>query len=234
MRYSLSPPGMLKQLDKDRRTRYLPGTMFLILTGGIACGKSSVLAALQQLPGCHVFSADEAVHAAYQSAEVCDRTRLALGLGGSGVLSREERAGIRALVLKDSAAKSALEAILHPLAFEGMQKAQAEARARGAQVFVAEVPLYYETGRRLDPDLVIVVAASRVSQLSRLCVDRGLDRETAEALLSIQLPVKDKADRADIVLWNDGSRLQLQRQTDLLTRSLHSRIHDRNPSSPTV
>jgi dephospho-CoA kinase len=203
--------------------------IWCIVTGGIACGKSTVLESLRQLSTCSVYSADEVVRKAYQNEEVSAQVRAALQMSGSGILTKEERVGLRARALQETEVKKILEGIFHPIAFAAMNAQRLVAQQTGQQVFVAEVPLYYETARKLDPDLVIVVAASRVSQLSRLCVDRGLDRETAEALLSIQLPVKDKADRADIVLWNDGDRLQLHRQTELLTRFLNKRIHDRNP-----
>ena len=199
-----------------------------ILTGGIACGKSAVLAGLAEQQGVVVFSADEAVRLAYQDPAVCELLRAAVGLGGQGLISAEERRTLRARVVAEPETKAALEAVLHPIAFSARLAAAEKALAGGAQVFVAEVPLYYETGAVLSPDLVIVVAASRVSQLSRLCVDRGLDRETAEALLSIQLPVKDKAERADILLWNDGSRLLLQMQVAVLTCYLKNRTHDRH------
>jgi transcription termination factor Rho len=202
-----------------------------ILTGGIACGKSAVLRQLAGQEGVVVFSADEAVKAAYERPEVARAICLAAGLEPQLPISAERKVQIRQKVLTEPGVKAAIEAILHPLAFKAMQEAKAEAEQQYAssvipkrvKVFVAEVPLYYETGRVLDPDLVIVVAASRVSQLSRLCVDRGLDRDTAEALLNIQLPVLDKAERADIVLWNDGSMLQFQRQILLLTQTLSQR-----------
>jgi transcription termination factor Rho len=205
--------------------------LWCILTGGIACGKTTVLRQLAQQQGFAVFSADEAVQAAYEQLEVAQAIGQAAGVEFQAPISPKLKAQIRQKVLTNPEVKGTIEAILHPLAFQAMQAAKTRAELQNAsstipkriKVFVAEVPLYYETGRVLDPDLVIVVAASRVSQLSRLCVDRGLDRETAQALLSIQLSVLDKTERADIVLWNDGSMPQFQRQILLLTQTLSQR-----------
>ena len=57
-----------------------------------------------------------------------------------------------------------------------------------------------------------MVAASGKTQRTRLQNERQLDRELADSIIASQLPVEEKIDRGDIVLWNDGSREVLDNQ----------------------
>jgi dephospho-CoA kinase len=189
-----------------------------VVTGGVACGKSTVMGMLKEALGERLqsFSCDEAVHRLYQEPAVVKAITELFGADvrvGEGV--DRKRLGER--VFGDVAARTALEGILHPAVLEGLEAARQAVSAAGkANVFVAEVPLYYEIGGTVDADHVIVVASSPDLQVRRLMQNRGLTEGSSEAMLASQWPVLDKVAEASKVIWNDGSVEALGDQVALL------------------
>jgi dephospho-CoA kinase len=90
-------------------------------------------------------------------------------------------------------------------------------------VAVVDVPLLYEVNVAKLFDAVIVVAASRVTQLARLRRGRGLSRREAEGRLNAQWPLQRKIDLADYVIWNDGSPALLRKQVNQIWKTISRR-----------
>ena len=199
-----------------------------VVTGGIACGKSAVTHRLVGADeAAESFSSDEAVARAYSDPLVKQRVSELFGvqIGEEGI-TPENRRRIRDGITSSRELKRALEGILHPWVFSDMQRAAIEARTQGRKVLVAEVPLYYETGGAVAADCVIVVAASRATQLARLQKSRGLNEATSEDMLNLQLPIEAKTERADAVIWNDGSLQCMEKQVQVLRAQLISKLED--------
>lgn len=193
-----------------------------IITGGIGTGKSAFIEALRKAPGgaLHFFSADEAVHHAYERREVRAAIARTLDLPATSVddTGADFRVQVRSQVLAKQDKKRQIESILHPLVWKAFVEEGQKASSAGAKVLVAEVPLYYETSAAVAADCVITVAASRAMQLHRLQSHRSLDSKTCEDLLMMQLPLEQKIERADVVIWNDGSLSALEEQALMLLR----------------
>lgn len=198
-----------------------------IITGGIGTGKSAFAKCLQRHAGAAglSYSADAAVHEAYELVEVrqaiAEHLAVALDRGISGA---DFRSRVRAVVLENPEQRRVIEAVLHPLVWKAYEAAVERGRKEGRKVLVAEVPLYYETGAAVAADCVITVAASRATQLHRLQSDRALDAKTSEDLLMMQMPLVQKIERADIVIWNDGTFGCLEEQVLLLLRQANFEI----------
>ncbi len=130
-----------------------------------------------------------------------------------------DRRRVRELVFADEKARRAVESIFHPLILQELEAARTAAEIeRQANVFVAEVPLYYEIGASIPADLVIVVAATRLVQRNRLMEHRNVDATMCEKMLDAQLPLETKISKADVVVWNDGSPAVLEAQALALLR----------------
>ena len=134
------------------------------------------------------------------------------------------RIRVRAVVVGSASNRQVLEEILHPQVWRAFDEAVVRGRKEGRKVLVAEVPLYYETRAAVAADCVITVAASRATQLHRLQSDRALDAKTSEDLLMMQMPLAQKIERADIVIWNDGTFGCLDEQALLLLRQANLEI----------
>lgn len=195
----------------------------IAVTGGIACGKSAFTTRFRERsPGgaVSVFSCDRAVRELSETTEVresiarfgrdCGRA-----LGGAGGL---DRVGFRELLFENSEFRGKVERLLHPLV---LQRAVDHHRTLppGVRVLLVEVPLLYEADFPLSRDLDLAVAASERVQTLRLREKRGLGMELIGHMLRSQMPIEEKIQRADLVVWNDGSLDALNAQTDhLLSR----------------
>ena len=202
------------------------------LTGGIATGKST-FAALLRARGAPVLDADllarEAV--AKGSPGLADVVA-AFGpevLDAGGELDRKRMA---ARVFADPAAREALERIVHPRVRAAMAGEVARLAAAGAPLAFYDVPLLYEAGREGDVDLVAVVWAPPEAQLERLAARDGMGRAAAEARLAAQLPIDEKAARADAVIANDGPESALAAKADALLADLTGGLGRRAPGAP--
>ncbi|MDI1311227.1 dephospho-CoA kinase [Prosthecobacter sp.] len=193
-----------------------------LITGGAGCGKSTLVSMLmQQLTLPHrFFSADQMV------GEVMKRDATIKGLVavfGERVLVKPgeiNRQWLRDVVLPDAMLRKKLEGILHPPVLEALELARGEAEKAGVNLFLAEVPLHYEIGSTVSADFVIVVASSRSVQVRRMMETRGLDEPTVHKFLEAQWPIEAKVERADAVIWNDGSLTSLEAQVLTLASPL--------------
>jgi dephospho-CoA kinase len=134
-----------------------------------------------------------------------------------------DRAALRRLVFADPAERAALNAIVHPEVEARRAALVARARDAGASVLVCDIPLLFETGMESRFDIVILVDAPESVRLERLTRDRGLSSAEARAMMDAQLPARDKRARAQLVIDNDGSRADLQREVDRVWKILSSR-----------
>lgn len=179
------------------------------LTGGIACGKSSVAALLRER-GVPVVDADQVARQVVAPdseglAEVVARFGVGILLPDGGL----DRAGLRRIVSEDPQARRDLEAITHPRIGAGVIGWLQEQATAGAPVAVVEAALMVETGSYRHYDHLLVVACSPDVQLSRLMARDGMDEPAARRWLGAQLPVADKVALADAVIHNDGAPADL-------------------------
>jgi dephospho-CoA kinase len=178
--------------------------MIVGLTGGVACGKSGFG---QEV--CRRSSADYVDVDRLAKVEMTDNPEVRKGLiqafGASVFLpdGNLARSYLRSLLFSNSDARRTLEAIVHPAVRIQWQALVEEARAAGTSL-VVEIPLLYEVGAQDFFDAVAVVAASENLQIERMMNQRGLPEEVARKILASQMPISDKVQRADYVIWNDS------------------------------
>ncbi len=192
------------------------------LTGGIATGKSLVTRLIaEERPDVAVFDCDASVHQIMAEEGWISRLAREFGEQIRGADGRIDRPTLRAVVFAAPDRRERLEAMLHPEVRRRCRLAQeAAASSRAVRLFLAEVPLLYESQFDLPRDCEIVVASSPASQRGRLRSDRGLDDQTAERILAAQWPIMEKVRRSPIVIWNGGSIPCLKRQVLCLRRRL--------------
>ncbi len=186
------------------------------ITGGISTGKTSFTQCLRELcPDARFFDADVAAR------ELTDGDPEVRGLiekefgesvYSSGDLNRE---AIRTIVFADAKKKRALEQILHPR-IRRQWSLEAEGHRNSTELFFADIPLLYETSGQTLCDKVVVVACSPRIQLERLMARTGLDRAEAQAMIDVQMPLREKIGRADHIVWNNGGLKVLKEQARLL------------------
>lgn len=206
----------------------------MALTGGIATGKSTVCDLLREfLPGVVIFDCDAEVHRLLGSdREVAEEISSAFGREALDAQGAVKKAFLREKIFGDPQAKATLEGILHPRVFQECLDSRKQAATRGAELFVADVPLLFEKGTDWGAEQVLVVATSRLTQIKRLKARNAFDDPLIESILAAQLPIQEKISRADVVFWNEGPlallRSQLRRFANALnmTESTDSEITD--------
>lgn len=186
------------------------------ITGGIGCGKSTVARLLEQR-GFRRLDSDELVREkVLRDPDVVAALR---GRFGTEVVLSDgsiDRAAVAKRVFAAESELRWLEELTHPAVFALWRAAfAAEPEAK----WVVEVPLLFEKGLENWFDFTVCVACSPTLQLARL-EQRGLPRELASQRITKQLPLAQKIELSDIVLWNEGSTEFLQAEIDRLANAL--------------
>ena len=186
------------------------------LTGGIGSGKSSV-AQLFAERGIEVVDADALAHQLTGPGGAALPPIVgefgADALDASGALDRTR---MRRLAFSDPAARSRLEAILHP-----MIRAETERRARTARspYLILMIPLLVESGApRSRCDRVLVVDCPEEEQILRTMRRSSLSREEVQAILATQASRETRLARADDVIDNGADPSRLAPQVEALHR----------------
>jgi dephospho-CoA kinase len=181
---------------------------FVGLTGGIAAGKSEALKALERI-GAATLSTDSVVHEILTTGEVRDMLveRFGEKVAPGGEI---DRGAIADHVFGDDEQRKWIEQLLWPRVGERMvawreEQDSADPPPRAA---VVEVPLLFESGMEQAFDKTIAVVADESTRNER-AGSRG--HRGVESRTSRQLSQDEKAQRADIVVHNDGSLEDLQR-----------------------
>lgn len=189
------------------------------LTGGIGMGKSAAGDWLRArgLPMADSDQVAREICAAGSPAlaEIEDRFGPEV-IGDDGGLLRGELAK---RVFGDERDRADLEAILHPRIREAW-KAEAEGwRNDGRAVGAVQIPLLFETGAESEFDAVVCLACSPGGQQARL-LDRGWDEEETARRIASQLPLKEKMERSDFVVWNESGLVELGEQLERIMDAL--------------
>jgi dephospho-CoA kinase len=193
-------------------------SVYLIgLTGGIASGKSTVARRLVEHGAVHI-DADELARRVVEPDKPAYDAIVAEF--GRDVLRHDgtiDRAKLGELVFADDAARSRLNAIVHPAVRELSAKLITKAEAEDPDaVVVYDVPLLVEASVDHPFDLVVVTNAPRRTQVERLVEDRGFDPIQAEARVDAQVDNTARLAIADAVIDTDGSMAHTISQTDAL------------------
>lgn len=191
------------------------------LTGGIACGKSTVSGMLKARGG-RIVDADRIAR------EVVLPGEPALGeiaeTFGADVLSVDgslDRKRLGSIVFGDDAARKRLEAILHPRIRTEMLRQMVEWNEKDpSALVVVDIPLLYESGldKQFNFEEILVVYVPRHVQLERLMHRDGLSAAEANQRINSQLPIEKKRELADIVIDNSGTLAQTEEQVERYVR----------------
>jgi dephospho-CoA kinase len=185
------------------------------LTGGIACGKSTVASLLVER-GAVLIDADRIAREIVEpGSPALDRISKRFGqavLDKDGRLIRRRLADI---IFNDLEARKALESITHPEIRSIMRQRMEEAEnADASKLVVVDVPLLYESGLEAMFQGVMVVYIPVDLQRARLMARDGYTEEEADARIQAQLSIEQKKAMADYVIDNSGTMEQTRHQIE--------------------
>lgn len=185
------------------------------LTGGIACGKSTVSGMLVQR-GAMLVDADRIAREVVEPgmpalSQIVERWGPELLLP-DGSLHRKK---LGEIVFGNPQALQQLQEITHPPIRATIRERMAEyERNNPDKLVVVDIPLLYESGLQSMFEAVMVVYVPRTVQLDRLMLRDGLSREQAEQRLQAQMDIERKKELADIVIDNQGTMEQTEGQVE--------------------
>jgi dephospho-CoA kinase len=192
------------------------------LTGGIACGKSTVARMLVE-KGAVLIDFDDLTHAVEEPdgptwREIVDH------FGESILLPdrRIDRRKLGAIVFTDREKREILNNIVHPAVLAEWRKRLGEIeKERADAVVLSDIPLLIEVGMEKMVDVVLLVCIPPEDQIRRLMARNGFTREEAGRRVAAQMPIMEKIPRADIVIRNEGSVEETSRAVDRVWEELY-------------
>jgi dephospho-CoA kinase len=185
------------------------------LTGGIACGKSTVSDMLVRR-GAVLIDADRLAREVVEpgTPALAEVVRV-FGQGvlrGDGSLDRQE---LGRLIFGNEEKRRTLESILHPPIRKRMlERMEEHERLAPDKLVVVDVPLLYESQLEDYFQEVLVVYVPEEVQLARLMERNGLSAEAAVERIQAQMPIEWKKEWADYVVDNSGTPADTEKQVE--------------------
>ncbi len=183
----------------------------IVLTGGIATGKSSVCSLLN-LYGFKIIDADKIAHT------MLDRNAEKIaGLFGSEFVSegKVDRKRLGTVIFSDEQARAQLEGLLHPLIKEEIISQSTLCETKEIP-YIVDIPLFYEKSN-YPIDEVAVVYCTPQQQIARLVDREGYTEEEAQKRIAAQMPIDAKREKASFVIDNTQNLKHLQKEVDRFT-----------------
>jgi len=196
------------------------------ITGGIACGKSTVSRMLEGL-GAALIDVDSIGHELLKKGS--QQYEAIVELFGKNILDCSgeiDRTKLGKIVFSCEKKLKQLNAIMHPPMIEkSMKKAQQIIRKRPQAIVIIDSPLLIEAGLHNSVDLIVVVVCEKMTQITRL-MERGIKKgrplspAEAQNRIQSQMPIEEKLKYADFVIENDGDFDELRKKVERLWSEL--------------
>ncbi|MBT7649764.1 MAG: dephospho-CoA kinase [Opitutae bacterium] len=180
---------------------FFPGKIVVGVTGGIACGKSTVCEKFGVL-GWEVISTDSYAHNILSGDnEVTEKIVSRWGPKIKDPNGSIDKAELARVIFESSNERSWLEQLVHPKIRKGWTTF---IETSDKSEFVVEVPLLFENNLHALFTKTISVHASTTMQNTRL-QGRGLSNFDIQSRLKSQMNTTEKGNLADFVIVTDGN-----------------------------
>lgn len=180
-------------------------TLIIGLTGGMGSGKSEAARHLVSLGATHVDADAISRSLTAPGGEALGPIREVFGDSVFFADGTLDRRALGSVVFADTAARHALEGIIHPRVQRIALEMADAAREAEEDAVLMDVPLLFETGMDALCDVTWVIAADIEERIRRVMSRDGLSREEAEARFASQMSDAERAARATRVISNDQS-----------------------------
>lgn len=168
------------------------------LTGGIGCGKTTVLKEFQKL-GVPCFVADTHAAQYYNEPEFLEKVRALLGDSVIRQDGTADKARIASIVFNDKEALRQLNALIHPRVMSDFKE---WAAVQKAPYVIMESAIIYEYQLDRYLDKTIAVYLEKEERMQRLMIRDKTSRQQLEDRMRNQMSAEEKMDRADYVILN--------------------------------
>lgn len=180
------------------------------LTGGIACGKSTISAYLKEF-GLPVIDADECSRAVVEKGSI--GLEKLTEIFGSKILENDgtlNRKALGQIVFSDSEQLSLLNSVMEPLIREEISRRLNQ--ENNADLVVLDAPLLIEQHYDKICDFIMTIDVSKKIQLERLIERDNLSEDEAKSRIESQLSSRERNGFADVVIDSSGTVEQTRKQ----------------------
>ena len=190
------------------------------LTGGIGSGKSTVSQFLKEL-GATIINADKVGHQVLESnTEIRQQVIATFGRQIVKPDGEIDRGKLGEIVFGNPERLARLNQLMHPKISETVKVQLEQYQRQGVAVVVVEAPLLAEADWTSMVNEVWVTVASEATVLRRLEQRMGLSQSQALTRIRCQLPSKERAKHADVVINTDLGLDELKIKVQELWRRL--------------
>ncbi|CAA6813464.1 MAG: Dephospho-CoA kinase (EC [uncultured Sulfurovum sp.] len=180
----------------------------VVLTGGIATGKSTVAKIFQEY-GFKIIDADKIAHDMLDLHAEKIKELFGEEYVDEGKVIRKK---LGTLIFGNQEEKLRLEALLHPLIFTEIET-QSLALDAYKKPYLVDIPLFFETNRYPIQESIVVYISEEL-QLERLMERDYSSKEEAEERIAAQMSIEKKKQKATHLIDNRGNLKELQRACD--------------------
>jgi len=180
----------------------------IALTGGIASGKSSVCSLLQMY-GFKIIDADKVAH------QILDMQvdKISNIFGKEYIKKKKvDRKKLGSLIFANKLERLKLEALLHPLIKEEIQKQASFCESKNVP-YIVDIPLFFEN-KNYDIAEIVMVYCTKEQQLQRLVDRENLSKKEATDRISSQMSIDDKKSLSTFVIDNKKDLKHLQNEVE--------------------
>lgn len=181
----------------------------IAITGSIGTGKSTVCTIIRSM-GFKIIDCDKVVHQLYLEKDIINQVQ---SLFPTVVIKNQiDRKKLGQIIFNDKEAKQALEELIHPYVRSELEKVDDNT--------IVEVPLLFESKMEDIFDIVICVACDEKLQIKRVMERNKINATSAKNIINNQMSIKDKIEKSDYVIYNDGDMNQLIKDTKDLIKKI--------------
>ena len=197
------------------------------LTGGIACGKSSVVEVIQKrYPGVLIIDCDKVVRDLQRPGQpVFTQIVSAFGPEMVTVDGQLDRPRLARLIFSDEKARRRINAITHPAVMREIVWRLVVGRLKGYRHVVLDAPLLFETKvlQYFCFPIVCVMVTKEEMWVDRLVKRDSISVDEARAKISSQMPISLKAKQSHFVIDNTGDFEALEQRVKTVMTSIVGR-----------
>ena len=192
----------------------------IILTGGIASGKSTIGNAFKE-QGYPVIDADSLVHEFYKTQE---GVKMITSLFGEKYIQTDEvdRKALGELVFQEKKQLKILEKNVHIAIIDLLEYWLK--KYQGEKFVFIELPQYFEMDQSLLKSIkiykVLLVVANRENKVEFLRKRNNFSKEEALSRIDSQMPDDRKIELSDYVIENKGSKEELIHQANQILQRI--------------
>ena len=186
----------------------------IVLTGGIATGKSTVAKFFLE-DDFVLIDADKIAHEMLDKHQDKIVELFGVDYVKDGAVDRK---ALGALIFSNKEEKLRLEKLLHPLIFREIER-QSREQDKFKKIYLVDIPLFFET-KRYPIEKTIVVYTPKDKQLERLMKRDGSTHEEAKKRIESQIDIEEKKQLGTYIINNSHDLKHLQQEYDRVKKDI--------------